>query len=479
MKYTNVKRINYKSRSGGAQARTPSFYTQSVYDVQVGISDITISDYWITSERLRMTPYTTPLFTENVVLFVKKPEPQNSFRNRILTTVAPFDPMLWLTLVVSIFAVGILSIWFSNERGLHHYWYDKIHGKKWKEASKRRKVLVLLFLVFDAFNAMLSFFFSASVEVDLRQSVSTKILMCGFGFLILITTAAYTANLVAFLTQPQLEVTHSSMPIAIRNNAKICSSVALKSEVTSQWPQATFVFKRGTPEMLDAFDQGKCDAISVGLPAAKSKYMVEFCERGLVFSGALVTSIPVAFPTSRKFDAAISYAIKKGIDDGINILDIEEQYLPAPKCNLELDPSNLEDSELQSLSVSTMTLPLFVLAVCAILAVCVKLWREYVKKPESRLKTLNGMKSMRGLVRRSSYMQHSNKHLFMRKDENKMSTTDTKTKPIVLGNQSKPIECESFESAMEENVSWSTKGGPATSLTTQGAIKAMEDMQEA
>jgi len=169
MKYVNVSDVIYNPRSGGSSHRSPNFYTRSVYDVQVGLSDLAAADFWITSERLQMTPYTTPLYTENVVLFVARSEQKNSFRTHVLTTLAPFDPVLWVTLVSSIALVGVLSVWFSNDRGLHHYWYDKIHGNKWRRASFRRKVLLLGFLVLDATIAMFLFFFGAAVEVDLRQ----------------------------------------------------------------------------------------------------------------------------------------------------------------------------------------------------------------------------------------------------------------------------------------------------------------------
>merc|ERR1711957_113086 len=145
--------------------------------------------------------------------------------------------------------------------------------------------------------------------------------------------------------------------------------------------------------------------------------------------------------------------IQKGLDDGINVLDIEKQYLPAPICNLELDRSNVEDSELQPLSVATMTFPLFVLTLCALLAICVKLWREYLVPPNSRAKFLG---SMRRVVM-PSYTSHLNKHL---------------SGPIFIENQSK-----SFETALEENPIRSTKDGPAKSLTNEEVTKAMEDMQ--
>merc|ERR1711957_132901 len=161
--------------------------------------------------------------------------------------------------------------------------------------------------------------------------------------------------------------------------------------------------------------------------------------------------------------------IQKGLDDGINLLDIEKQYLPAPICNLELDRSNVEDSELQPLSVATMTFPLFVLTLCALSAICVKLWREYLVPPNSRAKFLS---SMRRVVK-PSYTSHLNKHL---------------SGPIFIENRSKSYESALEEhpirstengpaSALEENQIRSTKDGPAKSLTNEEVIKAMEDMQ--
>mmetsp|Transcript_28342 Transcript_28342/g.64825 ORF Transcript_28342/g.64825 Transcript_28342/m.64825 type:complete len:450 (-) Transcript_28342:21-1370(-) len=433
-----------------------------------------------------MTPYTTPLYTENVVLFVARSEQKNSFRTHVLTTLAPFDPVLWVTLVSSIALVGVLSVWFSNDRGLHHYWYDKIHGNKWRRASFRRKVLLLGFLVLDATIAMFLFFFGAAVEVDLRQSLSTKILMCGFGFLVLIAIAAYTANLVGFLTKPRLGIKYSSMPIAIQNNAKICSSVALQNEVMSQWPSANFVFKSTMPEMLLAFDRGECDAISYGYPAVRRSYMAEFCSRDLVDSGALVLSVPIAYPVSRRIVAAMSYAIRKGLDDGIKILDMEKTYLPAPVCSVDLDVSTLEDSELQPLSVSTMSFPLFVLFICTIVATVVKLWRGYGKPPEARKQMAHRMRRMASGLER----MNSSRHIFKKP----LSFSSDKGNKQQYGNKNKLMGgdnlCDSFESALESCKSLSIQEDLATiinekvipdqedvaTITNEEVIKAMENM---
>mgnify|MGYP003339026785 CR=1 FL=1 len=72
-------------------ATTGSSYTACVHDVKSGVSQMGAAFFWVTTERLAMTPFTTPLYIDNLLLWIKAPKIDNSVWTQMTTLAKPFE----------------------------------------------------------------------------------------------------------------------------------------------------------------------------------------------------------------------------------------------------------------------------------------------------------------------------------------------------------------------------------------------------
>ena len=71
---SNMGGLNFTYRSGGADvAATGSAWSAAVHDVHAGVSHLSGSSFWITSERLEKTAFTTPTSVDKIFLWVEQP----------------------------------------------------------------------------------------------------------------------------------------------------------------------------------------------------------------------------------------------------------------------------------------------------------------------------------------------------------------------------------------------------------------------
>jgi hypothetical protein len=83
----------------------------------------------------------------------------------------------------------------------------------------------------------------------------------GYGFLVLIAVAAYTANLAAFLTVAGVSNYIETMNDAISRHVVMCAPLVLAMDLKQKWPDAIFVFYTEMEVPLQMFDKDECGAI--------------------------------------------------------------------------------------------------------------------------------------------------------------------------------------------------------------------------
>ena len=109
---SNIQGINCTWRSRGAPLNNGA-WTASVHDVKNGISDFGASNFWATSDRLKMTPFTVPLYVDEVYLWIENPAIDESLATKMWTVASPFAGTLWLSLGLATFVVAMLNIWYA------------------------------------------------------------------------------------------------------------------------------------------------------------------------------------------------------------------------------------------------------------------------------------------------------------------------------------------------------------------------------
>ena len=91
LEVSDISGWNYTHRSGGSSVVvTSSIWTAAVYDIQAGLSCLSSSLFWITTERLQMTSFTTPLTIDKVMLYIKNPSGEKNKVSSCSTVMCTF-----------------------------------------------------------------------------------------------------------------------------------------------------------------------------------------------------------------------------------------------------------------------------------------------------------------------------------------------------------------------------------------------------
>jgi len=357
-----------------------SNYTASVYDVQVGLADMAAGYFWITSERLKMTTFTTAVATDKIFLWVleKNESWEDEFVYFTRNMLVPFHPSLWMLLLWSIFLISIAAVWVSKNDGTYGIWHKRFESNEWKNASWFDRFLVTMKTLLDSFLAHATLFFTSSTDINLHGSLPQRIFMPGFAFMVLLIITSYTANLAAILTVPKPYKIISS----IEEVDILCGHPALKEDYKKLFPGVKFHFTETGGDnmgMIKAFREQKCDAMAASAVEIYNcvECMEALCEEPMIIVTDIVfVDIPVAFPISQKFAAGISYWMLEGENMHINFMQYEESERPDQQCTLNPPvPVRL----LKPLSPKQMALPFLVLVFSLFVAITIHLCNDLKK----------------------------------------------------------------------------------------------------
>jgi len=393
LKISNIKSHSYTHVGLGSihAYNYTSGWNAAVLDVKSGTSCLGASLFWTTVERLRLSSFAIPVAMDKVMLWIPNPLPpaveeklKPSFWKGITETglALPFSGSLWLILLLSLITVSLLHIWFSSKDDALQRRHSKLRSREinWKELSIRRRISISCQIIIDSCARNFNHLFSASLDYDMESSASNKILNFGFGLLILVVVAGYTAELAAMLTTAR-----NSNPTYIKdiedaqaNDIAVCGSGLIRTELESKYPKVDWVFHKEDPTWLgviENYDTGKCRAIVSSLSDVTDglPIMEEFCARNLVYTGSEVISIPIAFPVCNKYAAGISSWVLEAARQGVNFEDYQKSGRPSQKCTLSVlealyfNPDD-DDNSNEKLTPADFTLPLLTLLICATVA---------------------------------------------------------------------------------------------------------------
>lgn len=168
---SNVQAINFTARSGGSDVASGggSAWTASIHDIQAGISDISTSSYWITSERLQQVAFTTPVSVDKIFLWVEQPHTDNSFGGLASKVMKPFEAEVWILMILAVILVSFLTVLFASPDGDFERWHTVFRNEEWLEASPRKKARIAMVTGLETFVANCTFFFGHHVDFDLQS----------------------------------------------------------------------------------------------------------------------------------------------------------------------------------------------------------------------------------------------------------------------------------------------------------------------
>merc|ERR1740139_789943 len=381
--YEHFDELHFDVRSNRVDNDTNP-YNAAVIDVELGICDMALALFWMTTARMRRVAFARPFFHDNLYLIIEEPKPNDSPIFQMRKVMKPFENNLWIALIVTIIVMTILSTWFAEP----------------EEPARRKlsffgRVSNIYKRSFGFFLDNFNYYCALGVDPDFEAPIELKMIRFGYAFFILIMASAYLANLAVFLKQPGTEDYIGTMDEAIRQGKKICVFDLLEEEIQTIYPEAILIpykFAESSREAFTFYDEKKCDFITLSTLSKNDEVILEsMCQRNLRFTVNIIMSVPIAFPVGNDYIQHVSHALDLIKSNGIDYEDFFKKTLPSSECSLEFDANNLDVGDTAPLKAMNLLLPFSVLISCALASALIQL---YHGKRSSMMKTTNMERSL-------------------------------------------------------------------------------------
>ena len=172
-----------------------------------------------------MAAFSAPIEIDLHYLWVPRPTKDNSFLTVASKVFVPFSNGLWGLLIAVTVAMSFVEVYLFRDD-----WRKDGHDE-WKEA---KGCLAKARVAFDQWGHCLgrsAMHIFAGFPSEGKTSAQTTAWI-GWAFLIMIATAAYTANLAAFMLKSSTGAYIGSMQVAIDQRMTICTESAVEAETT-------------------------------------------------------------------------------------------------------------------------------------------------------------------------------------------------------------------------------------------------------
>jgi len=299
-----------------------SKWTATVFDVTKHVVDMGGSDFWVTAERTAMTAFASAFSIDLHHLWVLRPTKDDSFLTVASKVFVPFSNNLWMLLLGVTIAMSFVEVYLFRDD------WRKDGYDEWKEAKGLIAKMKVLFGEWGTYLGRSAMHITAGFPHEGGNSAQT-IAWVGWAFLIMITIAAYTANLAAFMLQPSTGAYIKSMQEAIDANKVICVPNAVMAEIQTRYPDA---FLLGMPmdalfgaAPADVWDT--CDAIVWSMPLIKRDPTMGqlFCDLDVV-AVEVVMETPLALATGLDLATSLSLWVQTLNSMGLPYTSFEESY---------------------------------------------------------------------------------------------------------------------------------------------------------
>jgi hypothetical protein len=334
-----------------------SSWTGCVNDVGQGILDVCVGDYWTTADRASIAPFTLPFFDEEWFLMVPRTVTTKvEILSQIERPAAPFSPGLW----AAIFATTIYCAL------LHHYLLSKSDLDHWTQKNnsavklRSRKKTILKYLL-EAITVGIDMDDEGSDQP--HTNLGQAVLKIAFAMIMVITTASYTAQLAAILSNTAAKPgTITNIQDCVEQQCTLCAHKHRMDFLERAYPtlKPKLVPFRGTwgiiDEMeqfgsgmrgsggsgyyyadkakndecidnnkcIDAPEERKCDAYFVSSKEFEDRFRPILCD--FEFKGGPIYWLPISLPVAEKYAAPLSYAIRD-LEEQEPFKDIRDEYL--------------------------------------------------------------------------------------------------------------------------------------------------------
>jgi len=347
-----------------------------IFDVNRGVLDVCVGNFWETTFRRSMVSFTTPLLTEKYYLMVPKPQAKNGVLTKLSLIFEPFTTSLWGVIVIVTFLVGIVYTILGPDRKDSHQ--VGIFSFRYTDIVEN---------VYFAWSELMQ-----GSDSSGDKTVAQRSLALTWSFFILIVIAAYTANLAAFLGREKVLFKFLDITGCMKADGLVCieNSNVLERSLETFYPTLRHNIY-GDPVATPDFEANPtCDAVLM------SEYAWDInpqiwgqCDN--IFLGNSVISFIVAWPVTLSISEPLSYWMSKSIEEkGFD--RIMELYTPPPRCDKTLAQSESDKSD-PKIDIASMAGPLLFLGAGTLFGIFLKQRSRLHSTPNDHPEIENGNES--------------------------------------------------------------------------------------
>jgi len=276
-----------------SKGRSPSSsFTACVHEVALNGTDLCIGNFWSTSQRLLMAPFTTEVYQDTFYLVAFTTE-EAGILGTLASPFRPFQPSLWLG-IVGMTVLASLVIYFL-ERGKSNFREGVMLYGASRSVYVGSRSLLQSGLAWDA------------------ETLGGRIMHLTFGFFAMIVIASYTANLASSLVSKVTSSEIDSIDGGISAGMKFCGMSAIQASLLASKPglRSLYVPVADAAEALTNMDEGICQlAILAKIDfenAQRDGGTDARCNKVLV--GEVILSIGNAMPIRPDLQEPMSWAM--------------------------------------------------------------------------------------------------------------------------------------------------------------------------
>jgi len=289
-----------------ADPNESSSFQACVYATGMGYIDLCIGSFTMSAER-RLISNMIMIDLEPVYLVAPQSNSTHFLWTNLGKTFMPFTPGLWIVIICITICLSLLMVWHEHVPGGYFSSYSCIDA-----------------LRHSLYRGCVSFMSAAPLFDPATPGGRSTTL--ALGIMVLMTTAAYTANLASLLVTNEVnEASASEIGRIVGSGQRICVPVSQKESIIGNTgiPQRALAIKLNRADALEAVGT---DCVAA---AVRHEDLQEFHSEGrfcyLNVFGYPLYYTEVGVPVSERYYRALQYVVKLRLLDG-NWSEIQKMY---------------------------------------------------------------------------------------------------------------------------------------------------------
>ena len=380
--------FEYMTPTYGSRVAQGGSWEGCISDVGKGNLDICIQAMYVTPKREKLSLFTMPLDHDTAHMVIPTPKVDNSLGSEILKPFQPFDIQLWAAILAVTVLTGVVLTMLTGNKPVPS------DGKSGAPGRSARALACMKSLPNNIYLSVFEIFANGGPMGDASDtslSLPHRLTMLTWGFFILITLSAYTANLAAMLSRVNVKVPFRNVQECVDKRCAFCTTdhASTLEQLNIFYPTLSLRENKtvGEDDLWHALSTNTSYQQQVTGHTCDATWSYRFAGHrfGKMYNNvggnfpcadvrvidAPLFSLPLGLPVNTEMAAAMNHHILHLVNEGL-WQELQRKYEPAQLCgDHRFDESSFSSDAASDgvMSVRTFAGPFLILAACLLMAV--------------------------------------------------------------------------------------------------------------